>query len=181
MIIQYARQVFPNEPNGGAVLESTRGVFIDIHAYGEIIVWPWGYANQVTPNEGHYRSMFDKVRHFNGYDFSGPGPTFLYAASGMTSDFGYGSLGVVSFTLELGTKFYEECGTFLWLRHNRGPMIVRITVWLPSRPSSLSIGAVNGSVSAEGFCLNKIVNSPSIEEIALGRIENVKKRIVKKP
>ena len=36
-------------------------------------------------------------------------------------------------------------------------------------------------VSKDGFCFNKIVNSPSIEEIALGRIENVKKRIVAKP
>ena len=48
-----------------------------------------------------------------GYDlWAGGQPDFQYAAAGDSSDYMYASMGVASFGLELGEKFYEDCGHF---------------------------------------------------------------------
>ena len=36
----------------------------------------------------------------------------LYPTDGTTDDFGYGDLGVASYTFELGTNFFQDCSTF---------------------------------------------------------------------
>lgn len=116
-IIEYARLVFPEEQRKDdieiAYPDTIRGAFIDIHSYGDVLIWPFGFENRVTPNENQYQAILGKMSEFNGYGFSGPGPDYLYAASGATDDWAYSTLGAAAFTFELGNEFYEDCDYFL--------------------------------------------------------------------
>ena len=57
--------------------------------------------------------MGRKLHYFNGYKlWAGGQPDFLYPASGDSSDYMYGVLGVASYGLELGQEQYEDCVLF---------------------------------------------------------------------
>ena len=85
---------------------------MDIHSFGEIIIWPWGHENSETSNDEGLETLMYKYGHFNDYDPSGPNNGFSYPASGVTDDWAYGVLGASSSTLELGTSFYQNCNYF---------------------------------------------------------------------
>lgn len=122
-IMQYAESVFPESQRKSDPLEdmnepypeySTVGFYIDIHAYSDLIIWPWTHANnRVTANEESHQSVARKLKSFNGYALAGPGqPDWLYAADGVTCDYFYGNLGALSLVYELGSTFYQDCQTF---------------------------------------------------------------------
>jgi carboxypeptidase T len=89
------------------------GVFFDIHAYGNLIIWPWAYEERYCADEEEFLTISRKFKSFNGYALAGPfQPDFLYAANGVTDDFAYGELGAAAFTLEIGSAFYQSCSDF---------------------------------------------------------------------
>jgi len=58
-------------------------------------------------------ALSDKYKYFNGYAYAGPQQeSFLYEASGTTSDWAYGVLGAAGMTFELGTSLYQSCEYF---------------------------------------------------------------------
>ena len=76
-----------------------------------------------------------------GYDlWAGGQPDFQYAAAGDSSDYMYASMGVASFGLELGEKFYEDCGHFedVVLQDNINALFYAATV--AKKPFSLVKG-----------------------------------------
>jgi carboxypeptidase T len=86
------------------------GVFIDLHSYSPLVLWPWGFTGQAAPNEVALQTLGRKLAYFNGYP-----PTQasnLYPTAGTTDDFAYGELGLASFTFEMGTDFFQDCSTF---------------------------------------------------------------------
>jgi len=121
-ILAYAESVFPesqrkNDPIGQIDVpfpeDSTVGVFYDIHAYSDLIIWPWSFENKYTANEESLQAFSRKLKSFNNYALAGPKqPDFLYEASGVTADYFYGELGAASFVYELGTEFYQDCESF---------------------------------------------------------------------
>jgi len=122
-IMGYAESVFPESQRKRDPLgdmdkpypeDSTVGLYIDIHAYSDLIIWPWTHANnRVTVNEESHQSVARKLKSFNGYALAGPGqPDWLYAADGVTCDYFYGNLGALSLVYELGSTFYQDCQTF---------------------------------------------------------------------
>ena len=85
------------------------GVYIDIHSYSELVLWPWGFAYP-APNNTELRTMGRKLAYFTDYL---PEPaTELYATDGTTIDFAYGEQGVAAFVFELGNSFFESCSAF---------------------------------------------------------------------
>ena len=120
-IANHMRAVFPAhqrkpDPEGQldeAYPEDNVGVFVDIHSYGELVLWPWVHADRKAPNDQDLQAAARKMRHFNEYLLSGPEtPDFLYRANGVTFDFAYGELGVCGLGYELGTAFYQDCASF---------------------------------------------------------------------
>jgi len=108
----YLTEIFPDQkgPNPGdpAPVDAT-GVFIDIHSFGNTILWPWGYDDLLPPNPG-LASLGRKMAYENGYT---PQQAIdLYAVDGATDDNAYGTLGVAAYTFELGTSFFESCESF---------------------------------------------------------------------
>jgi hypothetical protein len=83
-----------------------------VHSYCELVIWPWGNENTPTGNDEAFVAMVHKIRHFSGYEFSGPGMGYMYPASGATDDWAYGALGAAGMTWELGTDFHQDCNYF---------------------------------------------------------------------
>lgn len=116
------RQLYPDQrgPNltDAAPLTST-GVFISLHSYSNLVLFPWGYvecggaacpSNLRAPNDDGLRTLGFRMSYFNSYSTGQPSE-LLYAASGGTDDQTYGDLGVASYTYEIGPSG-GSCGGF---------------------------------------------------------------------
>jgi len=109
----YERAIFPDQRGPGltdpAPVDAT-GVYLDIHSYSELVLWPWGFTANPAPNSTALQTLGRKFAFFNDYE-----PTQainLYITDGTTDDFGYGDLGIAAYTFELGTAFFQSCSTF---------------------------------------------------------------------
>ncbi|MBN1874940.1 MAG: peptidase M14 [Anaerolineae bacterium] len=89
---------------------TTTGIFLDIHSYSELVLWPWGFTYNSAPNATGLQTLGRKFAYFNGY--SPEQAIGLYPTDGTTDDFAYGTLGVAAYTFELGTAFFQSCATF---------------------------------------------------------------------
>lgn len=109
----YARSIFPDQRDpdlGAAAPDTATGVYIDMHAHGQLVMWAWGFTYTEPPNSAALRSLGRRLAWFNGYE---PDQSIgLYPTDGTTVDFEYGDLGVAAFLYELGTSFFQDCGSF---------------------------------------------------------------------
>jgi PKD repeat protein len=112
-IQDYVRARFPDQRQsdlGAAAPITSTGVFLDIHSYGELVLWPWGFTSALAPNGAALQTLGRKLAFFNGYR---PEQAIaLYPTDGTTDDFAYGDLGLAAYTFELGTSFFQDCATF---------------------------------------------------------------------
>jgi carboxypeptidase T len=122
-----------------------RGMFIDLHSYARMVLWPWSHTNSAPPNSTALRTLGRRLAWFNGY--SPRQWTGLYVADGTTTDTVYGLLGAPSYTLEMGVSFFESCATFesttlpqnlAALRYAARNLIAPYTY--PAGPDTTSIG-----------------------------------------
>ncbi len=109
----YLRRSYP-DVRGPALADAApadaQGLYLDLHSYGELVLWPWGNRETPAPNGPALQTLGRKLAFFNGYT-----PTQaigFYPTSGTTDDFAYGELGLAAYTLELGTSFFEGCTEF---------------------------------------------------------------------
>ena len=112
-IQNYMAAIFPDQRDdvltSAAPAEAT-GVYIDVHSFASLVLWPWGFNDTVAPNGPALQTMGRKMAYFN--DYTPQQSVALYPTDGSTEDFAYGELGLASFTFELGTAFFQDCTTF---------------------------------------------------------------------
>ncbi len=141
----------------------TTGILISLHSYGQLVLWPWGNTFTNAPNHTQLQTLGRKLAHFTSYypeQASG-----LYTVSGSTDDWSYGELGVASYTIEMGTNFFQACESFeneIYPQANQsleyafkaiqapyrspaGPEVLNLTVSVPSLTSS-QIASLSASV-----------------------------------
>ncbi|MGD8998112.1 MAG: M14 family zinc carboxypeptidase, partial [Anaerolineae bacterium] len=108
----YMRSIFPDQRGAGLndpAPNDAAGMYIDVHTYGELVLWPWGFADDPAPNATALRTLGRKLAYFNDHM---PQQAYgLYPADGTTDDHAYGTLGVAAYSLEVGTAFFESCST----------------------------------------------------------------------
>ncbi|NTY01730.1 M14 family zinc carboxypeptidase [Deinococcus sp. JMULE3] len=138
---------------------TTPGVYIDIHSYSKLVLWPWGDTTTVAPNGAALQSLGRKLAYFNGY--TPEQAVGLYPTSGTTDDFAYGELGVASYTFELGSAFFESCSTFTGtvLPQNQAALLYALRVarapyQLGSGPDSVSVTAPASVATGASFTLS---------------------------
>jgi carboxypeptidase T len=112
-IESYTRSLWPDRrgsgPNDGAPTD-TSGIHLDIHSYSQLVLWPWGETAAIAPNGPAMQTMGRRLAFFNGYT---PQQSIgLYPTDGTTDSVSYAELGVASFTIELGTSFFESCASY---------------------------------------------------------------------
>ena len=109
----YMSAQFPDQrgPNlSDPAPDDATGIYLDIHSYGELVLWPWGFTSGAAPNGPQLQTLGRKFAYWNHYE---PQQAIgLYPTDGTTDDFGYGDLGVASYTFELGTMFFQSCSHF---------------------------------------------------------------------
>ncbi|NUM48219.1 MAG: hypothetical protein HUU38_26230, partial [Anaerolineales bacterium] len=153
----YLQAIFPDQRGPGltdpAPTDAT-GVYIDIHSYSQLVLWPWGFTATTPPNSTALQTLGRKLAYFNNYE---PEQAIgLYPTDGTTDDFAYGDLGIAAYTFELGTDFFQDCGSFesTILPDNLPALIyaaktARTPYMTPAGPEALNV-AVSSSVVAPG-------------------------------
>ncbi|MDF1512196.1 MAG: M14 family zinc carboxypeptidase [Anaerolineae bacterium] len=110
------RTLFPDQRGPNAddpAPASATGIFITLHSYGNLVLWPWAALYTPAPNASQLAMIGEKLARFNGY--APNAGSSLYPASGTTLDFAYGELGVASFLFEIGSsldEFYPPCSRY---------------------------------------------------------------------
>lgn len=112
----YLRSIFPNQsgPVGEVgVSPDTSGIMISLHSYGQLVLFPWGWTTQLSPNHTELQTLAHKLGYFNHYKICQSGALgCLYMTDGTTDDWAYGELGIAAYTIELGSAFFEQCPSF---------------------------------------------------------------------
>lgn len=110
----YLLDIFPDEkpedPSAPAPLDAT-GVYLDVHSYGNLILYPQSVTGEAAPNVEGLRELGLKFGYFTGLDgqaYNVQGSEELYPTDGTTDAWVYDTLGVAAYTYELGTEFFEE-------------------------------------------------------------------------
>ena len=112
-IISYVANLYPDlrPPDLVTPAPADRsGVFLDVHSYGELVMWPWGFDAALAPNGAAMRTLGRRLGHLNGY--RPQQGVELYVTDGGTRDYAYGELGVPALSFELGNSFFEPCDQF---------------------------------------------------------------------
>ncbi len=112
----YLRAIFPDTRPGDPTSlttpanPATQGLFLDIHSYSRLVLWPWGGTHVANGNADQLARLGKRMAWFNAYS---PTPAVqLYPTDGTTIDFAYGELGLPAYTFELGNFFFEPCPAF---------------------------------------------------------------------
>lgn len=112
-IQNYMVAIFPDQrpdPLDAPAPADASGIYLDIHSYSQLVLWPWGFTYTPPPNGAQMQTLGRKLAYFNGYE---PEQSVgLYPTTGTTDDFAYGKLGVAAYTFELGTAFFQSCSVF---------------------------------------------------------------------
>ena len=115
-VTDYVRNLFPDtrpgDPENASIPASvdTRGMFLDVHSYSKLVLWPWGHSTVASGNADALATLGMRMAWFNDYE---PQQSVgLYPTRGTTDDFAYGELGLPAYTIELGVAFFENCTTF---------------------------------------------------------------------
>lgn len=78
------------------------------HSYGELFLFPWGYATLDTPDHAVFRAVGDSVSLQNGYLSGNPKSGAIYLTNGDMDDWMYGDAtsrpAVFPFTFEVNTE-----------------------------------------------------------------------------
>lgn len=111
-IENYMAQVFTDqrgEDMGDAAPATAEGIFISLHSFSELVLFPWEGTSTDSPNHIGLQTLGRKFGFYNDY---GVCQDCLGVASGTTPDQAYGEYGVAGYTLELGTTFFQSCSFF---------------------------------------------------------------------
>lgn len=144
----YLNSIFPDQrgelDSDPAPITAT-GVFIDIHSYGNQVLWPWGFTVNSPPNSDALQTLGRKFAFFNQYT-PGQSSDNLYLTDGDSDGFAYGELGLAGYTFEVGTSFFQKCDYFQnnIISENLPALlyaakIARYPYLLPSGPESIHL------------------------------------------
>jgi carboxypeptidase T len=147
------RELFPDQrepaPDAAAPDDAT-GLFITLHSYSNLVLWPWGHTYTDAPNAAQLAQLGRKLASYNGY-IAEQASRQLYLASGTTDDFAYGELGVAAYTFEIGSRldgFYPPCSRYdALVQPNLGALlyaakVARTPYLTPAGPDTLEVTAL---------------------------------------
>lgn len=112
-VSNYIRSLFPDvrgELDTDAAPLDTAGMHLDIHSYSQLVLWPYGHTEALSPNNDGFVALGNKLAWYNNY--TPQQSVGLYPTDGTSDDVSYGELGIAAFTFELGNAFFEECSAY---------------------------------------------------------------------
>jgi hypothetical protein len=162
-VVNYVRSQYSDlraDDLSAAAPITTSGTFLDLHSYGEYVLWPWGFTPSSTPNGTALQTLGRKFAYLN--DHIPQNAAGWYLTDGTTDDFAYGELGVPAYTFEIGDwsqgDFFASCTAFEndILPRNMPALIyaaksTRRPYLTPSGPDTLGVGVTPSSVVSSGI------------------------------
>lgn len=152
----YMRSIFPDQREAALSAPAptnATGIFIDLHSYGQLVLWPWGMTTATAPNHIALQTLGRKYAYFNNY--TPQKSSQLYTTDGDSTGFAYGDLGVAAYTFEMGTAFFQSCSTF---ENTIAPTnlqallyaakVVRTPYITPAGPDTISLAVSSSTVPA---------------------------------
>lgn len=117
-IQNFVKSLFPDqrgpEKTDAAPADAT-GIFLDLHSFGNTVLYPWGSTEDPAPNKDGLRTLGLKFGYYtdaNGTPYDVYQAIGLYPTDGTADVWAYGTLGVPAYTWELGTQFFESSEYF---------------------------------------------------------------------
>ncbi|UCC78828.1 MAG: immune inhibitor A [Candidatus Zixiibacteriota bacterium] len=96
-------------------------IILNLHAYGNLLLYSWGYDNFYTPDNSLFSALGDSATAVNGYEY-GTAWEVLYRVNGDANDWQYGDQiekpKILGFVAEIGTW-----GDGFWPDPNRIPVL----------------------------------------------------------
>lgn len=186
-VSNYVRQIFPDErgpDDDDAAPLAKSGLHLDIHSYGQLILWPYGHKTGNSPNNEGFVHLGNKLAWFNKYT---PQQSIgLYATDGTSDNVSYGELGVAAITFELGSSFFQDCASYesRIKPDNLAALIYAAKVsaapyQIPSGPDIAQV-TVNSSLKATTVTAGTAIDlaaSATVEQTLLNGNDNVVARI----
>ena len=135
------------------------------HSYGQLFLYPWGFAAVDTPDNPVFQAFGDSVALQNGYRSGNPKNNAIYTTNGDMDDWVYGNTTLkpklFGFTFELNT--YEQGGFYpsdglipATCALNWGPMLTLLRyadeprrMLAPARTTAPTYVAQNGSLAMQ--------------------------------
>ncbi len=77
---------------------------LNYHAFGNVLIYPWGFNDEVTPDSSLFINYGNKLTQLNRYVFGTGMETLGYITNGDSDDWMYGEKGIFSFTPEMGSS-----------------------------------------------------------------------------
>lgn len=101
-----------SEPESRAIRDFAKreqvALHVDFHAYGQLVLYPWGYTASPAKDRDRFAAVGDRVASAlfapHGTRYSLMQSVQLYPASGTMTDWVYGEVGALSYTIELRPK-----------------------------------------------------------------------------
>lgn len=78
---------------------------IDLHSYGEMLLYPWGHTHDKVPNVEAYKEIGKRINNAMENRYKLMQSADLYPASGISEDI-HQANGKISFTFEIGQSFF---------------------------------------------------------------------------
>ncbi|MCS7052731.1 MAG: M14 family zinc carboxypeptidase [Ignavibacterium sp.] len=169
-----------SEPENQAIrnlcLEKNFKTALNYHTYSNLLLYPWGYINQPTPDEQIFVEYSTDMVAFNGYQNGRP-PAILYEVNGATDDWMYGEQvakpKIISMTPEVGSSsdgfWPQQSRIFPLAMENLRPNLY--ITWVAGGYVSI----INPSFSQQYFNPGDIVqiSVPQIKNKGLSNAENI--------
>lgn len=84
-------------------------IAMNFHSYGRLLLIPWGYMPQNTPDHDTYMALAERMVANNGYEPGNGANGVIYPTNGSSDDWMYGEQDtkpkILAFTPEVGTEF----------------------------------------------------------------------------
>ena len=104
------------------VLAHDFSIAVDLHSYGRLVMWPWGFTNYTTEDDSDLQRIGRDLAALNGY--SAEQSIDLYPTTGDSLDWLYGSEDVYAFCFEVGYEFHPMKSDDVWgIIHNNIPAL----------------------------------------------------------
>jgi len=109
----FASSIFPDQRGPGdtdpAPQDTTRCIYQPAQL-GQRVIWPWGWTSASAPNMTQLQTLGRKLAFFN--DYASHQSFQLHRATGTSDDWAYGTMGIATYSFELGTTFAQSCESF---------------------------------------------------------------------
>jgi hypothetical protein len=160
--------------------------YMSYHSHGELILWPWGWKEQQSPDSVIYNTLGNRMAnmvHRLGSGYYGRGPIYsaIYPVSGSSVDWFYswchwvGGISNLSYTTELGTSFYQPQGDLDDICHENFKAleclagfcdsIVLLCEGVVPPPDIYPLGTVNENFTVYWHAINTDDNHPTKWEL----------------